>query len=59
MITDRGFSDRLAGVLENLLNMSDGEHPDFADSCADVVEELWLYEPLIRSAIVQLRERKR
>lgn len=28
--------------LQRLLNMSNAGRPEFADSCADVVQELWL-----------------
>lgn len=37
--------------VQAVINMSDCEHPDFRDSCADCIQELWQWEPWIREAI--------
>lgn len=49
----KALSQMLAALrrVDVVLNMGDCEHPDFRDSACDCMDELWVWEQQIRSAI--------
>lgn len=46
---ERDEAVRLLEQVSHTIDMSDTEHEDFADSGADVVEDLWIYADQVRA----------